>query len=89
MIAADRLHRCQPAKLEQGFPARRTTDVTGVEDQVDAAEELRDARRQPLEELRTVGVGDDADANGLQDEHNLRLSESWFRISKGALTEWQ
>jgi hypothetical protein len=39
----------------------RPADITGVQDQVNAAEYLEDSFWQAVEELRTMGVRDDSD----------------------------
>ena len=60
MVALDGLHGRNAAQLGERLGG---VDVAGVEDQVDAVQQLLDPGRQPVEELGAVGVGDDADAN--------------------------
>jgi len=62
VIAANGFYRRDPAKLSQRV---ERPHVTGVEDQVNSREKLGDASGQVVEELRAVGVGDDADPGWL------------------------
>ena len=59
MVAPNRLDRCQAAQLGERL---LTVNVTCMKDQIDSGENVEDPSRQPIEELRTVRIGDDADA---------------------------
>jgi hypothetical protein len=65
MVTANRLHRRDPGELGQRV---ERTHVTGVEDQVNSREKLGDSARQVIEELRAVGVGNDADPGCLHSD---------------------
>jgi hypothetical protein len=60
VIAAHRFHRRHLPQLRERF---LSIDVARVKDQVDPAENLQDARRQLIEELGAVRIGNDPDAS--------------------------
>ena len=63
VIAAHRFDLGYPPQLgECFFPVY----VARVQDQVDSVENLQDARRQPIEKLGAVRIGNDADACGVR-----------------------
>lgn len=86
VVALDRLHRGDPAQFGEGFHGAH---VAGVEDQVDAVQQLGEAGREALQELRAVGVCHDPDPD-LPRAHPIILPAARaITICQPDLTKWK